>query len=92
MLSEKAQYHIKKRYGITPEEYETLRVEHGGNCGVCGKLENVGIDFCVKDGRTGSGECRGFLCTGCRAALSNLRYSPFLINKAKEYIERGEEL
>lgn len=64
---------IRKRYGITREQYDALLAHQGGVCAGCGASEcPSGRSFAVDHdhshcpGRAGCPECiRGLLCTGC---------------------------
>lgn len=69
---------LRRRYGITPEEYDALLAEQGGGCAICDRTpeENgrrLAIDHdhaCCPDRRRTCGQCiRGLLCTPCNNRL-----------------------
>jgi DNA repair exonuclease SbcCD ATPase subunit len=64
-------YHYKKRYGISLEEYRAKLEEQGGCCAICGtshsehsRMKTLVVDHCHKTGKV-----RGLLCHGCNVAL-----------------------
>ena len=60
-------YHLKYKYGLTPEDYDAKLIEQNGVCAICGKPPNkrrLHIDHCHETGRI-----RGLLCTGCNTRL-----------------------
>jgi hypothetical protein len=57
----KKMFQVKKRYGLTPDEYYNL-VSQG--CNVCGASDNLCIDHDHKTGKV-----RGCLCSKCNIAL-----------------------
>lgn len=76
---------IKKRYGISLEEYEAYRLTFSEFCGICGKPEKqnrrLSLDHDHKTKRI-----RGLLCHNCNVAIGLLQESPELFRKALEYI------
>jgi hypothetical protein len=66
---------LKKKYGITIQQYNILYDVQDGRCGICGdrfERENVSLKIrgamCV-DHDHGSGRIRGLLCIRCNTAL-----------------------
>ncbi|MFJ5224866.1 endonuclease domain-containing protein [Streptomyces sp. NPDC088400] len=62
-------------YRISPKQYEAMRRDHEGRCGLCGDEEDdrvLGVDHdraCCSSSRS-CGRCvRGLLCTRCRLGL-----------------------
>lgn len=70
---------IKKKYGITLEEYAGMKL---GGCQVCGSQEVLHIDH---DHTTG--KVRGCLCNHCNIALGHMKDNPVLLRKLADYIE-----
>lgn len=84
-------YNLKK-YGITPEEYDTLNEQQNGVCAICatppsskdrgGKLH---VDHCHTTGKV-----RGLLCTKCNMVLGGINDNIDLLEHIKTYlIKRG---
>ena len=82
----KRKRHLKKRYGITPEQFNLLLETQGGCCAVCGgddpKARDWHIDHCHKTGAT-----RGLLCSTCNTGIGGLQDSADLLRRAIEYLD-----
>ena len=78
---------MKSRYGITPEEYETMLESQGHTCAICGNSHTEGtngklyIDHCHVTGKV-----RGLLCMKCNSAIGKLGDDPTIIQRASEYL------
>lgn len=68
-------YKLKKRYGISLDEYSELYKLQGGKCAICNKLETathnftkktikLAVDHCHKTGKV-----RGLLCQNCNRGI-----------------------
>lgn len=70
-------YHLKRKYGITPEQYDTMTAN---GCNVCGSFENLHVDHdhaCCPEGTKTCGQCvRGVLCQSCNHAEGLLKSDP----------------
>ncbi len=84
--------HLKRKYGITLEEYELLFEVAGGKCAIClrsetarrkGKLRTLCVDH---DHATGA--VRGLLCTSCNRAIGYLGDDPLRARALADYLER----
>lgn len=78
-----AAHHLKKNYGMTPDEFAALVEAQGGSCAICETRPAVHVDH---DHLTGS--VRGVLCFPCNVALGHLKDDPLLFRKASDYLER----
>lgn len=69
----KRDYHLRKNYGITLKEFESLLLAQGGVCACCSsdKQTGVGKDFYVDHDHT-TGRIRGLLCHHCNAGIGML--------------------
>ncbi len=77
--------HLKRKYGISLEEYDAMLASQGGGCGICGKEPSARISLHVDhDHRTG--RIRGLLCFVCNSSLGDLD-DPDLLRAALRYIE-----
>ena len=62
---------IKKRYGITIEQYDKRLVEQGHGCAICGKPPHD--RFCLSvDHNHVTCKARGLLCQRCNVAIAVL--------------------
>lgn len=79
---------LLKKYGVTVEEYETIRESQGGGCALCGATPagNLHVDHDHETGRV-----RGLLCRPCNTGLGLLRESAELLLKAAAYITAAQE-
>lgn len=76
-------YHLKKRYGITMQEFDGLLEQQGSLCPICLKRPAVHVDH---DHSTGN--VRGILCEMCNGGLGQFRDNPATIERAIEYLEQ----
>jgi hypothetical protein len=86
------EYSLRKRFGLTTEEYNILLERQNGTCAICravevdrskfGKSKNLCVDHCHATGRI-----RGLLCRKCNGALGGMQDSPELLRRAIHYLE-----
>src|SRR4051812_31058448 len=63
--------HLKRRYNLTPGEYDSMLKAQGGRCAICrtdDPKSNGGRSFAV-DHDHATGEVRGLLCAPCNRGL-----------------------
>lgn len=79
----RAQYgsHIKRRYGITLEEYDQMFERQHGLCEICQRDKKLVVDH---DHSTG--KVRGLLCQPCNIMLGIARDSGDTLHMALAYI------
>lgn len=76
-------WHLRKNYGLTPEQYDEMLERQGGGCAICGKPPGdiaLHVDHCHDTGRV-----RGLLCFSCNAGLGQFRHDPQLLGRAMDY-------
>lgn len=87
---------LKKRYGITLEEYNSFFERQGGVCAICGNPETA-KDYSGEvrklslDHDHATGVVRGLLCNNCNAGIGMLQDSILVIEKALEYLRSYTE-
>jgi hypothetical protein len=79
--------HLKKRFGITIDDYEAMLKAQGGVCAVCGgppsgKYKRLHVDH---DHLTD--EIRALLCHHCNIALGLAEDDPRLLRLMADYLE-----
>lgn len=84
---------LKKRYGITLQDYQRMAETQNHRCAICGELETgtdkqgvprrMPVDHCHA-----TGKIRELLCSACNKALGGFRDRPDLLRKAAEYVEK----
>jgi hypothetical protein len=76
---------LRRRYGITSADVDTLIEAQGGTCAVCpGKPEHVDHDH-------ETGRVRGILCFNCNQALGNVRDNPTVLKGLIDYLHRHSD-
>lgn len=88
-------YNIKKRHGITWEEYQQLYHQQNGLCAICnkpeqlqdknGKVKRLALDHCHKTNKV-----RALLCNGCNRALGYIHDDVQTAKLIVEFLERHE--
>jgi len=76
-------WHLRTKYGLTPEHYEEMLERQGGGCAICGKPPGdtaLHVDHCHETGRV-----RGLLCFSCNAGLGQFKHDPELLEAALTY-------
>lgn len=85
-------YHLKKRHGITLEEYDTLLEEQKGVCAICG-ADDAGHSskrFVVDHNHT-TNNTRGLLCHKCNVMLGYSCDNTQTLLNAVKYLEKYGE-
>ena len=77
--------HLKRKFGLTLEEYDKMWQAQGGVCAICGKVNPNGWALSV-DHDHKTGDIRALLCTMCNAGLGNFYDTPELLLKALYYL------
>ena len=78
---------LKRKYGMTVEDFDALLLEQQGRCDICGdpmtgKLEPM-IDHCHS-----SLKIRALLCAGCNTLLGGAQDDPQRLVAALDYLVR----
>lgn len=85
---------LKRRLGISADEFDRLYAEQNGKCAICSQSEQalhptthepraLAVDHC----HTG-GHVRGLLCTWCNRGIAYFHDKPELLHSAIAYLER----
>ncbi len=81
---------MKRKYGITQEEYDAMFAAQGGLCAICGKPETairtaplLAIDHCHATGKV-----RSLLCVCCNAGIGLFGDSAERLQAAISYLLR----
>lgn len=81
---------IKKRYGISLDDYDRMLEEQGNRCGICGTDTPRGHGHFHIDHCHDSGKIRGLLCHSCNTALGGFKDSISLLASAIQYLSEHE--
>ena len=80
-------YHLKRRYGITVEEYDELLEAQGHRCKICrtddpgGRNARFHVDHCHTTNKV-----RGLLCSRCNQAIGLFDESVLVLESAIKYL------
>jgi hypothetical protein len=77
--------HLKRKFGMTIEQYDAMLETQGGGCCICGRPPRDDISLHV-DHDHSSGTVRGILCFCCNNALADFQENPTLLVKAASYV------
>jgi len=61
-------YHLKKQYGITPDDYDRMFAEQGGRCAACGEPPRATKLYVDHDHKTGM--VRGLVHSSCNFCMT----------------------
>ena len=77
--------HLKRKYGMTIEQYDSMLEAQGGGCFICGRPPREDSSLHV-DHDHSTGRVRGILCFCCNNALADFQDDPSLLRKAASYV------
>jgi Recombination endonuclease VII len=78
------EYMLKRRYGISQEEYNTMFQSQAYACAVCKKSDltyHLHVDHCHTTGKV-----RGLLCSPCNVYLGCIKDNPEVLKRALSYL------
>lgn len=73
---------LKRRYGLTPDDYAAMWLAQDGECAICGSEEDLKVDH-----SHASGLVRALLCHDCNVGIGWLRDDPVRMRAAAHYVE-----
>lgn len=84
-------YHIRTKYGIEPDVYDSLFASQGGVCAICKSSSpgQIRAKHLYIDHDHATGSIRGLLCHPCNAGLGKFRDNPSSLLAAIAYLERA---
>lgn len=88
-------WNLKKKFGISVQEYDLLLAKQGGVCAICGNKEShvyksgkpkeLSVDHCHTNGNV-----RGLLCVKCNRGLGYFDDDIERINRAIDYLRKSK--
>lgn len=89
-------WNLKRKYGISVDEYDKLLASQNGVCAICGtkeththksgKLKELSVDHCHSRGHV-----RGLLCVKCNRGLGYFDDDLERINRAIDYLRKSTD-
>jgi Autographiviridae endonuclease VII len=77
--------HLKRKYGLTVEQYDEVLAAQGGGCAICGRLPRDDISLHVDHCHL-TNDVRGILCFRCNNALGDFDHDERLLRAAADYL------
>lgn len=74
---------MKRKYGLSKEDYNTLLLSQGGCCAICGAETDNNL---FVDHNHSSGKVRGLLCRACNTGLGNFSDNEYFLFSAIKYL------
>jgi hypothetical protein len=78
--------HLRRKFGITIEQYEEMLEAQGGRCAICGREPHPTISLHVDHDHV-RGHLRGLICFDCNAGLGKFRDRRRLLAAAMAYLD-----
>ncbi|MGH7182115.1 MAG: endonuclease VII domain-containing protein [Nitrospiraceae bacterium] len=82
-------YTLKRRYGITPEQYDLMLESQDGHCALCPTVPTEGNPLYVDHDHLTT-IVRGLLCRLCNWTLGTIE-SKMDLGEISTYLKRGEQ-
>jgi len=86
---------LRRRFGLTPEQYADMVVAQNGRCAVCFRPETAVNQYGVKalavDHDHSTGVVRGLLCMRCNIVLGLVKDDTDILQSAIEYLSDIEK-
>jgi hypothetical protein len=79
--------HLKRKYGLTLEEFDEMLAAQGGGCAICGNPEADNVDHDHVTGRV-----RGILCWNCNVGVGQFEDDEDRLAAATAYVTQDDEL
>jgi len=80
---------LRRRFGISIEQYEELLEQQGGGCALCGKTPDQEGKALAVDHNHSTGEVRGILCGYCNHKIIGRHRDAELLRRMAEYVSRS---
>lgn len=80
--AERSAHYRRRKYRLSPEMYDALRVVQAGKCAICKRRDAACVDHCHR-----TGVVRGLLCKDCNTMLRALDTWPHR-DAAEAYLAR----
>jgi len=86
-LKQSLNYYLKRKYGITFDEYDKLLKQQNNCCIICGKHQIELKNRLSVDHNHKTGDVRGLLCVSCNSLIGNAKENIQILKNAIEYLK-----
>ncbi len=84
-------YKLKKKYGLTVEQYDKMLSKQKGRCGICSiHAKKLSRRLCV-DHDHKTGKVRELLCVNCNSVIGKAGDDPKILKRAVVYLGRHSD-
>lgn len=83
---DKRNRNLRKKYGISAQDFDEMVERQGGCCAICRKPPSGRWGQLVVDHSHSTGQVRGLLCNQCNSALGFLKDDPETLDRAIRYM------
>jgi len=77
---------LKRRFGMTIADYNSILNAQDGKCAICGKLASSAKRRFALDHDHSTGKVRGLLCFRCNYGIGWFQEDPARLSRASEYL------
>lgn len=77
---------LKARFGISLEEYKTMKESQNNSCAICDKHEDDMSMSLAVDHNHDTGKVRGLLCSACNTSLGGFQDKEEVLQRAVSYL------
>lgn len=91
-VSKDKKYALRKRYGLSPRQFEGMLAATSGCCAACGEPPRPGGRALSVDHDHSTGQVRGLLCNACNRAVGYLRDDPSRATAVARYLTTAQAL
>jgi hypothetical protein len=81
---------LRKKYGLTVEQYVAMAEAQGHVCGICLRPETEKYGALHVDHDHATNQVRGLLCGQCNTGIGKFRDDPDLLRAAIDYLARSQ--
>ena len=87
VLKQSYSYHLRTKFGITIEQYESMLELQSGVCAICSKSCSRAL---AVDHDHETGVVRGLLCNNCNRGIGHLKDSVEILQRAIDYLSSSK--
>src|ERR1039458_4294576 len=82
--------HLKRNYGITPEQHKQMFISQNGKCAICFEVFTHSKDVCV-DHNHNTNQIRQLLCRNCNLMIGHSRENSQILSNGIDYLNKWNQ-